>query len=81
MRSTEENFSSLITDEADKIFLNLDKSAKQAIEILNNAPSRIKADLKREIIFESSIFVDDKLLTDLTMNEKYEIYLILQFND
>ena len=79
MKATEEPIGTLISVEVDKIHLETSKIIQNNLEIFRNAASNFKKEMRRELIIESSILVDSKILVDIGTKEKLQIYSLVMF--
>ena len=79
MKATEEPIGSLISIEADKVHLDTSKIIDKNLEIFRNASSSFKKEMRRELIIDSSILVDTRILTDIGTTEKLQIYILVMF--
>ena len=77
--ATDENFMSLLSEEADFILLPTKQALHNALEIFQNANILIKNSLRKELLCESDVIVDGTQKMESNNQEKVEIYLLMQF--
>lgn len=51
----------------------------KTIKLFGNASGNMKKEIRRELIFDSSVLVDEKLLTDTSTLDKMQLYVLVQF--
>ncbi|CDW84007.1 UNKNOWN [Stylonychia lemnae] len=90
LNSTDENFKSLLSDDADSIMIETKKAIKATQDIFQNANQLLKTSLRKEILFESEIIIDGSTKMDANLQQKVknsiklkpdqiEVYVLLQF--
>ena len=79
LQATEEPIGSLISIEADKIHLETTMIIEKSLNIFRNASSSFKKEMRRELIIDSSILVDNRILVDIGTTEKVQIYALVIF--
>jgi hypothetical protein len=79
MKATEEPIGSLISQEDDIVHLETSKIIVKDLEIFRNASSSFKKEMRRELIIESSVLVDGRVITDIGTSEKLQIYTLVRF--
>ena len=78
-QGTEENIATLLGDDSEKIFLDAKTMINKSLELFQNASMNLKKEIRREMVCNSCVLVNDMMLTDVTTIDKLEIYGIVQF--
>ena len=52
---------------------------KNSIEVFRNASSNFKSEIRRELIVDSHILVNNRILTDIGTNDKLQVYVLVRF--
>eukprot|EP00347_Sterkiella_histriomuscorum_P019587 403341060 len=79
MNSTDENFMSLLSEEADTTMIETKKALKCSQDIFQNANNFLISSLVKEIFFESEIIIDNNAKMDANLQQKIEVNVLLQF--
>ena len=79
MKATEEPIGTLISGGTEQVHLETSRIIEKMLEIFRNASSTFKKEIRREVIIDSSILVDNRVLTDTGTSERLQLYILVKF--
>lgn len=79
MKATGEPIGTLISSGADKIYIETSHIIEKSLEIFRNSSSAFKGEMRRELIVDSHILVNNKILTDIGTLDKLQMYVLVRF--
>ena len=63
----------------EKIFIDFHSAFDKYIKVFNNSSSNLKEELKKHLIFDSELLIENQPKVEVKLNEKWELYTMLVF--
>jgi len=87
MKATNESIQNIMSVPAEgqtstsceKIWIEFQVAFDKYVKVFNNSSSNLKEELKKHLIFDSELIIENQPKIEIKLNEKWELYCLLVF--